>query len=268
MARWEGSDVRIELPRVSEAHVRIVAGEVGITAGNGPAAVDAEVVHGPPMVVEVDGGVLMVTHQPESWLERVGIGVGGRERCESIVTLTLPADVPVTVHSVSGDVVVAGVRGGVAVTTVSGRITASDVGGDVRLTSVSGSIEAQAVDGAVAVNTVSGTAVVTGRVPELNGHAVSGTLTFDLDEIPEVSLSTVSGDVVLRLPNDDGMHLDLTTVSGTLDSGFPFTGTSSRRRLSGEVGAGGRNVAVRTMSGDIAILGKARATASAGAIEE
>ena len=258
--------MRVELPRVTEAHIRIVAGEVGVTAGSGPARVDAEVVHGPPVTVELDAGVLTITHQPESWLDR--IGVGGRERCESIVTVTLPADVPVHVHAVSGDIVAAGVQAGVALTTVSGRVTASDVGGHVRLNSVSGAIEAQAVDGQASVNTVSGRVVVTGRVSELNGHAVSGALTFDLDETPDVSLSTVSGAVVLRLPDDAGMHLDLTTMSGHLDSAFAFSGTSTKRRVSGDVGDGGRNVGVRSMSGDIAILSKARATASAGMVDE
>src|SRR5687768_2883039 len=76
MARWEGDEVKVELPRVVEAHVRIVGGEVAITAAAGPAKVDAKVVNGDPLEVEVDSGVLTVVHEPERWIGGLGaVGV-------------------------------------------------------------------------------------------------------------------------------------------------------------------------------------------------
>lgn len=281
MARWEGEEIEVELPRVVEAHVRIVGGEVAITAAPGLAKVDAKVLHGDPIEVGIDGGVLTVVHEPERWAVGPISGTGtfkigpftlggdgsGRNRYEAAVVLTVPPDTPVTVRTVSGEVVLAGLRAGASITTVSGRITATDVAGDLSVRSVSGAIEAEAVDGPVSANVVSGEVTITGRVPRLTGHSVSGEFTFDLDTVPEVSLSTVSGDVLLRLPSDASLHLDLTTMSGTLDTAFVVDGRRERRRLSGDVGEahGGSvpSVSVRTMSGDVAVLRKEGASVGA-----
>ena len=286
MARWEGEEVKVELPRVVEAHVRIVGGEVAITAAAapGPAKVDAKVVEGEPLEVEVDGGVLTVVHEPERWAGGFsGIGTikigsftfgggGGRSRHEAVVVLTVPPDTPVTVRTVQGEVMLAGLRAGASITTVSGRITATDVAGDLSVRSVSGVIEAEAVDGPVRANVVSGEVTVTGRVPRLTGHSVSGELTFDLDTVPEVSLSTVSGDVLLRLPSDASLHLELSTMSGTLDTAFPVDGRHDKRRLTGDVGdardGSAPSVSVRTMSGDVAVLRKEGASVGAPADEQ
>jgi hypothetical protein len=284
MARWEGEEIKVELPRVVEAHVRIVGGEVAITAAADPAAaakVDARVTHGEPLQVEVDSGVLSIVHEPERWSLGPMSGTGtfkigpitlggttGRSPQEAVVVLTVPPDTPVTLRTVSGEVVLAGLRAGASVATVSGRITVTDVAGDLAVRSVSGTVEAEAVDGAVSANVVSGEVTVTGRSPRVTGHSVSGELTFDLDTVPDVSLSTVSGDVFLRLPADASMRLDLTTMSGTLDTAFAVEGRHDRRRLSGTTGAAGEegraSISVRTMSGDVAVLRKEQAAAAVG----
>lgn len=283
MARWEGEEIKVELPRVVEAHVRIVGGEVAITAAADPAAVakvDAKVVHGEPLHVEVDSGVLSLVHEPERWSMGPISGVGtfkigpftlggssGENRQEAVVVLTVPPDTPVTVRTVSGEIVLAGLRAGASIASVSGRITVTDVAGDLAVRSVSGTVEAEAVDGPVSANVVSGEVTVSGRSPRVTGHSVSGELTFDLDTVPDVSLSTVSGDVFLRLPADASMRLDLTTMSGTLDSAFPVEGRHERRRLSGTIGGdveGRPSINVRTMSGDVAVLRKERAAAGVG----
>ena len=261
MARWEGDEVRIEIPRVVEADVRIVAGEVAVTAVAGTARLDAEVLSGDELKVELENGVLTVVHEPKSWLAGIG-----SKRTESFVTLRVPATVPVTVRTVSADAVVAGLQSGADVTTVSGTTTATDLAGEVNLRTVSGDIELQQVRGDVVVNSVSGAVTVAGRVPSLNGRSVSGDLTFDLDEAPEASLSTVSGEVLMRLPANASFRVDATTMSGHLDSAFQVHGTTSRRRLSGTAGdaATAPAIDVRTMSGDVAILRRELASTGAG----
>ena len=265
MARWEGDELRIELPRVTEAHVRIVGGDVAVTAASGTARVDVEVVAGENAWVELEDGVLTVVHEPVRWIG----GLGGR-RTEALVTLKLPPDVPLTVRTVSADVVVAGVQADLSVNTVSGAIVATDLRGDVVLRSVSGEIEAQQVDGEVTLNTVSGAATVAGRVPKLAARAVSADLTFDLDVAPDASLSTVSGEVLMRLPAQASLRVDATTMSGHLDSAFAIDGTTGRRRLSGTIGrdAAAPQVTVHTMSGDVALLSRDLAPAYIGLASE
>ncbi|HEX7168497.1 MAG TPA: DUF4097 family beta strand repeat-containing protein [Acidimicrobiales bacterium] len=262
MTRWEGDEVRVELPRVVEAHIRIVGGEVAVTAAPaGAAKVDAEVVSGPPLRVELDQGVLTIVHEPPRWL------MGGSMRSTAaLVTLTVPAETPLTVRTVSGEVLVAGLAAGSSINTVSGPITATGVSGEVTLRTVSGEVQAEGLDGDLTVNTVSGAVTGSGRVGTLRGRAVSGSLTLDLDAAPDASVSTVSGPFVLRLPADCSMRLDATTMSGHLDSAFSIgsAGTSGTRRLSGKVGDGsGPRVEVRTLSGDVAFLRKEMAGAGA-----
>lgn len=232
-----------------------------MTAAVGPAQVHVEVVDGPAAVVEIDGGVLTVAHEPERWIGSV------MKRAQAVVTVTVPADTPTVIRTVSGDVFVAGLRDGVSINTVSGAVTATDVAGSLTLRTVSGEIQGESVDGHLDLNTVSGHCTVTGRLDELTARAVSGDLTFDIGGAPASSLTTVSGDVVMRLPEDAALDLDVTTVSGHLDSAFAVLGTSSKRRLAGSIGSGGGpRVSVRTMSGDVALLRKELSAARAGAL--
>ena len=266
MTRWEGDDLRIEVPRVVEAHIRTVAGEVAVTATTGPAQVDAEVLAGEPVVVTLEDGVLMVAHEPA----RGFLGNFGARRTESVIAVSLPPGTPVTIRTVSAEVVVAGLQAGVSVNTVSASIAATDIGGDLTLRTVSGEIEAQPVKGELALNTVSGAVTVAGELSQLTGRSVSGDLTFDLDDVPQASLTTVSGDVILRVPTDASLRLDATTMSGHLDSAFPVAGVSTKRKLEGRVGdgRGAPSVDVRTVSGDVALLRRApgEAVDMAGAV--
>jgi hypothetical protein len=260
MTRWEGDDIRIELPRVVEAHVRITGGDLAVTAANGPARLHVDVASGDPAVVTVEDGVLIVRHEPQTW-----VGGMGTKRAECVVTLTVPPETPVVLGTVSADLVVAGIQAGVSATTVSGAITATDVAGPMNFKSVSGDVEVQPVDGEMVLNTISGNATVSGRVSTVTGRAVSGDLTFDLEHEARASITTVSGEVLMRVPASANLRLDLTTMSGKLDSAFPITGTSGKRHLAGIVGshADAPSVEVRTMSGDVALLRKELVSAAA-----
>jgi len=260
MTRWEGDDIRVELPRVVEAHVRITGGEIAVTAANGPARLHVEVAAGDPAVVTVEGGVLIVRHEPATWLANIGT-----RRTEAVVTLTVPPETPVVLSSVSGDIVAAGLQAGLSATAVSGGITATDVSGSINLKAVSGEIEAQPVTGDLTLNTVSGDVTVAGDVSDITGRSVSGDLTFDLSRSPRAEVTTVSGEVLMRVPADASLRVDFTTMSGNLDSAFPVLGTSGKRHLAGVVGGGdgGPSVEVRTMSGDIALLRRELVAAAA-----
>jgi DUF4097 and DUF4098 domain-containing protein YvlB len=99
---------------------------------------------------------------------------------------------------------------------------------------------------------------ISGGDPEdVTARAVSGEITLDFDETPDVDCTTVSGDVAVRLPSDAGIDFDAVTVSGRLQSGYPDLLDSGKRRLRGRIGGGGRRLAVRTTSGDVVLLRRA-----------
>ena len=255
MTHYEGDRLELELEQIHEVDVRLVGGEVSITAGGAEATtvrVEVEVVKGPDVEVEVDGGVLAVQHQP---VKSFGGLLSGDMAVRANVSVIVPERTDVRVRTVSGDVFVGGIRSSSSLTTVSGRITATGLDGETGLRTVSGDIDVQGVDGIVRANAVSGDVTISGGGPdEVTARSVSGELTLDFDEVPDVDCTTVSGDVAVRLPADAGVDVDAVTVSGRLESGFPDALEAGKRRLRGRIGGGGRRLSVRTTSGDVTVL--------------
>jgi DUF4097 and DUF4098 domain-containing protein YvlB len=259
MARYEGDRLDLELEGIDELDVRIVAGEVTVTARSGDEGgvrLEVEVLRGPPVEVDVRDGRLLVEHQPvKTWSSLLS----GSINVEANVSVVVPEGTETRVRTVSGDVLVAGVRSSTSVSTVSGRITATALEGEVGLRTVSGDLEVQGVGGSVRTNAVSGDLTISGGDPvELTARAVSGDITLDFDAVPDVDCTTVSGDIAVRLPADAALEVDAVTVSGRLESSYPDAMDGGKRRLRGSIGGGGRRrLTVRTTSGDMILLRRA-----------
>ena len=258
MAHYEGDRLDLELEDVDELDVRIVAGEVTVTARAGETGVrlEVEVLRGPPVEVDLVGGRLLVEHQPmKTWSSLLS----GTVRAEANVSVLVPEGTDTKVRTVSGDVFVGGIRSSTSVSTVSGTVTATGLEGDVGLRSVSGDLDVQGVGGTVRTNVVSGDLTIRGGDPvELTARAVSGDITLDLDAVPDADCTTVSGDVAVRLPSDAALEVDAVTVSGRLESSYPDALDAGKRRLRGSIGGGGgRRLTVRTTSGDLMLLRRA-----------
>ena len=255
MTRYQGDRLELELEGIHEVDVRIVGGEVSITAGareTTSVRLEVEVLKGPDVEVGCDGGVLVVQHQP---IRSLGGLLNGDLSVRANVSVIVPEGTEVRARAVSGDVFVGGIRSSSSLTTVSGRITATGLEGEVGLRTVSGDIDVQGVEGTVRVNAVSGDVTISGGAPdEVSARSVSGELTLDFDGVPDVDCTTVSGDVAVRFPADAGLDLDAVTVSGRLESGFPDLLESGKRRLWGRIGDGGHRLSVRTTSGDVTVL--------------
>lgn len=253
MATWTGDRIELDLERVISTRVRVVGGELSVTAGDGPAHLDAEVLEGDDLEVTLSDGELSVRHGPEAT-----ISFGRTPRQRARVTLTVPATTEVRASGVNADLLVAGLSSGPTVSTVSGRATLSRVGGDVRITSVSASVDVDGVEGSLVCTTVSGAVtVVNGTLESLRVTSVSGDVIGDLDTAPQTTVTTVSGQFALRLPSDAAFDLEVSTASGRLNCEFALDGEQrGRRRLTGRVASGGPRVAVRTVSGRVALMGR------------
>lgn len=127
----------------------------------------------------------------------------------------------------------------------------STVSGDIELTGAHGDITAGSVSGDVKLDHLHATSV---RV-----STVSGDIDVRVDELTgrgDFSFHSVSGDVSLEVPRDFGAELSMSTVSGDIDSDFPITignGRMSRRSVNARIGGGGRRLDVSTVSGDLRI---------------
>ncbi len=139
------------------------------------------------------------------------------------ITVRVPKGLEVTAGSVSGDVAVAGAEGDVRASSVSGNVRLdSPKASRVRATSVSGNVDV--------------------RIRELTG---TGALSF----------TSVSGNVEIELPKNVDADVTMRTVSGEMESDFPLVlnGRMNRRSFEARIGKGGRELEVRTVSGDVRI---------------
>lgn len=130
------------------------------------------------------------------------------------------------ISSVSGDVEITGLNGRFKANSVSGRVRVRQASGPVSASSVSGDIEVE--------------------IAQLNG-------TDDLD------FSSVSGDVKVSVPAGLDADVRMNTFIGDVETDFPLTIQSQRRRggeIDGQVGRGGRRISMKSVSGNVSLRQK------------
>jgi DUF4097 and DUF4098 domain-containing protein YvlB len=161
-------------------------------------------------------------------------------------TVRVPAGVRVSMASVTGDVYATGLHSPVRAASVSGSVRVSS-DGPVQASSVSGNVEATM------------------------GRTAGESLRF----------STVSGNVIVRVPASTDADFSARTLSGSIESDFPLElGSAEGRRgrrdddddhhrarhvhvrigqeAHGRLGRGGPDLRVNTVSGDISLLRTSR----------
>lgn len=256
MTRWELKEpATLDLDGVREVHVRIVGGNVDVTGTTGASRLELTAIEGEPLVVELLDGVLTVAYDDLSWTSVLGWRFG-RDRSASL-SLAVPPDCPVELGVVSATALVSGMTAPAQVRSVSGEVTLDGLSSRVRAQTVSGDLQTQALDGSLDFETVSGDLTVAGGTCDsVRAKSVSGEIALDVDS-RDTRVQSVSGDVLVRLPADSGLAVDVTTVSGRIDTGFDGLTTEKKpgkRRLDGTVGDGTGKLHVRTVSGAVALL--------------
>jgi hypothetical protein len=179
-------------------------------------------------VVEHPGGVTIcaVYPNPAGAPNECAPGAGGRMQVKNNdVNVEFKVKVPAGVRFVGR--------------TVNGGIDATDLPTDAEAYTVNGGVSVKA-GGTIRAETVNG------GVDASFGRA---------DWTGEIRLKTVNGGIDVSLPDDAGAELRAATVNGDIETDFPITvqGRVSKRRLSGTIGAGGRQLALETVNGGIEI---------------
>ncbi|MEU6811276.1 DUF4097 family beta strand repeat-containing protein [Streptomyces sp. NPDC046831] len=264
MSEWsvaEPSKLAFDEP-VTELHVRIVNGTVNVVGTDqGPARLEVSEIDGPPLVVTQQGGTLTVAYDDLPWkgflrwLDRKGWRRG------AVVSLAVPAHTRVELGVVGAAATVSGIDGRTEVRGVSGDTTLVRLTGPVRAETVSGSLEAQALSGDLRFQSVSGDlTVVEGTGSSVRADSVSGAMIVDLDPADgptDVALTSVSGEIAIRLPHPADAEVEANTASGTVTNAFEdlrVGGQWGAKRITGRLGTGSGRLKATTVSGSIALL--------------
>lgn len=265
---------RLAFEGIHRLKVVTTSGRVDVVGAgeDGAAVVDVTRVKGEePLVVEDADGELTVRHG-EFRPNVLGWLMHGR-KTEADISIQVPPDCLVDVTVVSGPLVVSNLHERTRVQGVSGEITLAQLHGPTDVKTVSGAITAESVTDDLSAHTVSGpiTVIALGSQNTIKAGTTSGAITVDLEDgtdAPRLELNVVSGQVIVRAPEDANLDVDMSTMSGRtvttfdgLDSAalfgnkqIPFT---KPRQLSGRLGTGHGRLRARAVSGDMTLLRRA-----------
>lgn len=247
---------------VTALSVRIVNGTVNVVGTEEPTArLEVSAIEGPPLSVTQKDGILTVAYEDLpwhgflKWFDRKG-----RHR-SAVVSLAVPAGAAVELGTVGAGALVSGIRGRTDVRGITGDTTLVGLAGTVRADTVSGNVEAQSVTGELRFKSVSGDlTVVEGAGAAVRAESVSGNMVLDLDPTgkpTDIRLTTVSGEVAIRLPHPADATVEANTASGAVSNGFEdlrVGGQWGAKRITGTLGAGTGTLRATTVSGSIALL--------------
>ncbi|WP_406303086.1 DUF4097 family beta strand repeat-containing protein [Streptomyces sp. NBC_00879] len=247
---------------VTALNVRIVNGTVNVVGTDeGSARLEVSEIEGPPLIVTQQGSTLTVAYEDLpwkgflKWLDRKGW------HRSAVVSLAVPTGSAVEVGVVGAAAFVSGIQGTTAVRGVSGDTTLVGLSGAVRADTVSGNLEAQSVTGDLRYNSVSGDlTVIEGAGTSVRAESVSGDMVIDLDpggRPTDIRLTTVSGEVAIRLPHPADARVEANTASGAVSNAFEdlrVSGQWGAKKITGRLGAGTGTLKATTVSGSIALL--------------
>ena len=182
---------------------------------------------------------------------RVEVKVHYPERCNCNASVRFEVKVPRMISldydsfsSVSGNVDVSEAVGTLRAKSVSGNVSVREVSGTINATSVSGNVTVGEASGAVSAKSTSGSVKV--DLLRLEGANTN-----------RLEFGSVSGDVEVKMPGSLGAEVEMTTLSGNLETDFPITiekrefgpGRSAR----GRVGDGARALKLSSVSGNVSL---------------
>jgi DUF4097 and DUF4098 domain-containing protein YvlB len=127
-------------------------------------------------------------------------------------------------------------------------VVARTVNGSVHASGLHGRVEAHTVNGSVKLDTAGAAEAET-----VNGSIDAALGRTDWSD--SASFQTVNGSITLALPREASTAVDARTVNGRIAVDFELAGArTSRRELTGTIGAGGRKLALATVNGGIRLV--------------
>lgn len=120
------------------------------------------------------------------------------------------------------------------------------INGEISATSLNGNVESHTVNGGIHISTAG-----YARAKTVNGDIAAKLGNPNWPDALE--FKTLNGGITLDLPAALSTRVDANTLNGEISSDFPLSvlGRMSRKHLNGTIGAGGRQLVLKTLNGSI-----------------
>lgn len=154
----------------------------------------------------------------------------------SDLEIRIPVKSRVDFNGVSTDLKFTNIEGGTSIHSVSGDIRADHIAKRLLINSVSGNVEVRDTTGKVKITTVSGDLRLDLRSTEVSINTVSGEIDMDLAEFDSLMVSTISGELEISGHLNDSGSISMSSVSGDIE--LRLTGPVNAR-IDARAGPGG-----------------------------
>jgi hypothetical protein len=139
----------------------------------------------------------------------------------------------VLAETVRGNITIKGGRGAVKAETVEGKVIVEGIKGRLEASSVNDLIRVEDATGEIAVETTNGE-ITLSRIQSsmVEANTVNGNITYDgiIADDGHYTLSTHNGDIVVAVPQQSNLTLDVRTYNGSFNSELPIKGNAPPRR--------------------------------------
>lgn len=146
------------------------------------------------------------------------------------------------------------------ISTASGNLKAENITGNVDMNTASGEVTLSGVSGEIRASSASGTVKVRDAAGSVNASSASGDVEVELTRVDgdgDMNFSTASGNVHVRLPSGIDATVEMSTVSGDLETNFPIEVDKKKygpgKRAHGQLGGGSRLLKISSASGDVSL---------------
>lgn len=204
-----------------------------------------------------------------------------RDEDDAILTIRIPTGARLLVDTVSADITVNGTRGEQRLESVSGTVRTQAFDQRVSLHSVSGDVILAGTGGKATASTenVSGSTTVTGIRGSYEGEVVSGDIKATIAAAERLSADSVSGDINIQAELAANARVEMESISGSVSLVMkpPVNAEFDLESFSGDIencfgkqardtskyspgselaftqGSGGARVEIQTLSGEIRV---------------
>jgi DUF4097 and DUF4098 domain-containing protein YvlB len=190
-------------------------------------------------------------------------GIGLHRSASARLIVSVPRHADVRARSGDGSIHIERVNGRIDLNTGDGSIRAADVAGELTLHTGDGSVTVEGAEGRLDLETGDGSVNVTGKLTGVRLHTGDGSIVYRAQPgtamAEDWEITTGDGGVSLYLPSDFSAELDAHTGDGSIRNDLSVEsggqGEASRRTVKGRIGAGGRQLRIRTGDGAIRLRG-------------